>query len=118
MRVLVGTTDYDGSCAFYREVLGFPLHEEWDDPDGRGALFDSGAGLIEVVEDSPDHPAQPPQGVSIAIEVTDVDSFNDRLERMGVALTDPIGDRPWGHRSFSLDDPAGLKLTFFQVLPA
>jgi catechol 2,3-dioxygenase-like lactoylglutathione lyase family enzyme len=116
MRVLIGTTDFEGSCAFYRDILDFPLHEVWDDPDGRGALFDSGAGLIEVVEDSPDHPALPPQGVSIAIEVATVDTLYERLRQLGVAFADPIGDRPWGHRSFSLDDPAGLRLTFFQVL--
>ncbi|MFN8221911.1 MAG: VOC family protein [Gaiellales bacterium] len=115
MRVLVGTTGYERSSAFYRETLGFPLHEEWKDPDGRGALFDSGAGMIEVVEDSPDHPAAPVQGVSIAIEFAGVDALYARL-REEVSPVEEIGDRPWGHRSFALVDPNGLKLTFFEVI--
>ena len=116
MRVLVGATRYGDSCSFYGTLLGFPVHEEWDDPDGRGMLFDTGAGLIEVVEDSPDHPALPPQGVSVALEVEDAVALHERLGRAGLAFTEPIGDRPWGHRSFSLTDPSGLALTFFEVL--
>jgi catechol 2,3-dioxygenase-like lactoylglutathione lyase family enzyme len=116
MRVLVGTTDYPRSTEFYREVLGFPLQEEWDAPDGRGALFATGVGVIEVLEDSPHHPAEPPRGVRVSIEVGEVDGLHDRLVGAGVAPTDPLADRPWGHRSFTIEDPSGLPLTFFQVL--
>jgi catechol 2,3-dioxygenase-like lactoylglutathione lyase family enzyme len=116
MRVLVGTRNYATSTAFYRDLLGFPVHEEWDAPDGRGALFSGGGGGIEVVEDSPHHPAETPRGVRVAIEVADVDDLHARLAAAGVTATDPLGNRPWGHRSFAIEDPSGLPLTFFQVL--
>ena len=32
IRVLVGTTDFDGATAFYGDVLGFPVQEHWDIP--------------------------------------------------------------------------------------
>jgi uncharacterized glyoxalase superfamily protein PhnB len=114
MRVLVGTKDYAQSTAFYRELLEFPVQEEWDAADGRGILFATGGGVIEVMEDSPQHPAEAPRGVSVSIQVADVDALHDRLTDAGVTPTDPLADRPWGHRSFAIRDPSGLPLTFFQ----
>ena len=116
MRVLVGARDYAIATAFYRDLLGLPVHEEWDAPDGRGTLFSAGGGVIEVVEDSPHHPAVTPHGVSVAIEVADVDDLHGRVAAAGVTPTDPLANRPWGHRSFAIEDPSGLPLTFFQVL--
>lgn len=117
LRVLVGTTDYDGTVSFYRDVLGFPVHEVWDDPDGRGTLLRAAAsGLIEVIEDSPDHPAQAPRGVTVSIEVPDVDARYERLAEAGATITEPLGDRPWGHRNVGFRDPNGLDLVLFTVI--
>ena len=117
MRVLVGTTAYAETVGFYRDVLGFPVHEVWDDPDGRGTLLRAAAsGLIEVIEDSPDHPARAPHGVTVAIEVPDVDARHERLVDAGATITEPLGDRPWGHRNVGVRDPNGLDLVLFTVL--
>jgi len=117
LRVLVGTTDYDRSVGFYRDVLGFPVHEVWDDPDGRGTLLRAAdESLIEVIEDSPDHPARAPQGVTIAIEVPDVDARHARLVAAGATITEPLGNRPWGHRNVGFRDPNGLDLVLFTVI--
>ena len=116
MRVLVGATDYSASTAFYRDLLRFPVQEEWDGSDGRGTLFATGGGVIEVMEDSPHHPAERPRGVRVSIEVDEVDALHARLADASVAPTDPLADRPWGHRSFTIEDPDGLPLTFFEVL--
>src|SRR5262249_56583785 len=105
MRVLVGTTGYAGSTAFYREVLEFPVQEEWDGSDGRGTLFDAGGGVIEVMEDSPHHPAEAPRGVRVSIEVGGVDRLHTRLAEAGVVPTDPLAHPPSGHRSLPISDP-------------
>ena len=117
IRVLVGTTDFDGATRFYGDVLGFPVQEHWDAPDGRGTLFRcASGGVIEIFEDSPHHPAEAPRGVKVAVEADDVDALYDRVTRAGVEVVDPIGDRPWGHRSFEIRDPSGLPLVFFTAL--
>jgi predicted enzyme related to lactoylglutathione lyase len=117
VRVLVGTTDFDGATRFYADVLGFPVQEHWEGPDGRGTLFRcASAAVIEIFEDSPHHPAEPPHGVKIAIEVDDVNGLYDRVSRAGAKVVDPIGDRPWGHRNFEIHDPSGLPLVFFTAL--
>ncbi|MCZ7589876.1 MAG: VOC family protein [Gaiella sp.] len=116
LRVLVGTKDYAGTVGFYRDVLGFPVHEVWDDPDGRGTLLRAAdSALIEVIEDSPDHPALAPHGVTVSIEVPDVDVRHRRLAEAGATITEPLGDRPWGHRAVGFRDPNGLDLVLFTV---
>jgi YD repeat-containing protein len=117
IRVLVGTTDFDGATAFYRDLLGFPIQEHWNDSDGRGTLFRcASAGVIEMFEDSPHHPAETPRGVKVAVEVADVDALYDRVRRADIEVADPLGDRPWGHRNFEIRDPNGLPLVFFAAL--
>jgi len=48
--------------------------------------------------------------------VRDADGLHSRLSEAGVVPTDPLADRPWGHRSFTIEDPSGLPLTFFEVV--
>ncbi|RPI11968.1 MAG: hypothetical protein EHM63_00585, partial [Actinobacteria bacterium] len=62
------------------------------------------------------HPAHRPEGVRLGIEVDDAQALHDRVKEHGIAIVEAIGDRAWGHRSFTIDDPNGLPLTFFHVL--
>ncbi len=116
VQVLVGARDYDASTRFYRELLAFPVQEEWDAPGGRGTLFSAGGAVVEVIEDSPHHPAEEPRGVALAIEVEDADALHEPVVPAGVTPTERLGVRPWGHRSLQIRDPASLPLTFVQVL--
>ena len=122
IRVLVGTHDFAGATRFYGDVLGFPVQEEWNAPDGRGTLFRcSAGGVIEIIEDSPHHPAETPRGVRVAIEVDDVDVLYARVIRAGVTqagveVVDSLADRAWGQRSFEIRDLSGLPLVFFTPL--
>ena len=119
VRVLVGIDNFERSTAFYSEVLGFPVDEHWDDPDGRGTLFRAATGgVIEIVEDSPHHPAEPASGVTVAVELDDVDAMHDRVVTAGVEVVTTLGDRPWGHRNFEIRDPSGLGLVFFTRIGA
>ena len=119
VRVLVGTDNFERSTAFYSEVLGFPVDEHWDDPDGRGTLFRAATGgVIEIVEDSPHHPAEPASGVTVAVELDDVDAMHDRVVAAGVEVVTTLGDRAWGHRNFEIRDPSGLGLVFFTRIGA
>ena len=44
------THDYEGSVAFYRDALEFPVLESWNrNPDDRGILFGAASGIIEVL---------------------------------------------------------------------
>jgi uncharacterized glyoxalase superfamily protein PhnB len=113
IRVLVETADFEGATAFYGDLLGFPTREQWNDPDRRGTLFQcSSAGVIEIVEGSGPS-VEGPRGVTVAVEVDDVDALYDRVRQSDIDVVDPIGNRPWGHRNFEVRDPSGLPLVFF-----
>lgn len=117
IRVLVGTVDFERSSVFYGDLLGLAVAEHWDGPDGRGTLYQAASsGVIEIFEDSPQHPFEPPAGVKVAIEVDDADMLYERLAQAGVEIVDPIGERPWGHRNFELRDPSGLHLVCFSPI--
>ena len=47
-RVVVRAADFDRTCRFYGEVMALPRVQNWDREDGRGALYQAGAGIVEV----------------------------------------------------------------------
>lgn len=72
--------------------------------------------MIEIFEDSPQHPFEPPAGVKVAIEVDDLDALYARVPQGDVEIVEPVGERPWGHRNFEIRDPSGLHLVFFSPI--
>lgn len=47
-RVVIRATFFERTCRFYGESLGFPRLQSWDREDSRGALFQAGAGVVEI----------------------------------------------------------------------
>jgi len=47
--VVLKAKNFDRTCNFYGEVLALPRLQSWDDEDGRGALYQAGAGAVEVI---------------------------------------------------------------------
>ena len=116
------TEKYEETWSFYKDLLGFRLEHSWDRSDrDKGALFKAGAGLIEVLlhpGDEAHHYAgldyRKPQGVFMCIQVWDIDERFTRYQSLGLEFRQEVTDQPWGHRSFSLPEPSGLILFFFQ----
>ena len=50
---------------------------------------------------------------ALYIEATDVDGFYDRVRTAGVRVVDPLAERPWGQREFTVEDHVGNWLTFW-----
>jgi catechol 2,3-dioxygenase-like lactoylglutathione lyase family enzyme len=48
-RVVVRAKSFESTCRFYGESLAFPRLQAWDREDERGALFQAGAAVIQVV---------------------------------------------------------------------
>ena len=50
------------------------------------------------------------KGLIISFEVDDVDAEYDRLKAAGVQIYQEMQDKPWGERSFVIDDPNGVHI--------
>ncbi len=116
------THKYDETCAFYTNKLGLNRAFSWDrNEHDQGSLFNAGVGLIEVLHLPRDKEKfisgldyRPPQGAFMAIEVYDIDERFEKYKELDVRFKQEIVDQAWGHRSFSVADPNGIVLFFFE----
>lgn len=113
---------YDETHQFYLRDLGLKLEHGWDRSEqDKGALFRVGDGLIEVLkypEDEshrvPGLDYRVPQGVFMGIQVWDIDTRYNAYQAAGIPFKQTIVDQAWGHRSFSITEPNGLVLFFYE----
>jgi lactoylglutathione lyase len=49
LRVALTVDDYQEALRFYRDALGLPVLEEWDEPAGSGAVLGAGRATLEVL---------------------------------------------------------------------
>jgi len=55
--------------------------------------------------------------VWIALGTEELDLFHDAIvERGRVKIVGGVGEKPWGYRQFTVEDPDGNHLTFFRFL--
>ena len=48
-RVVIRAKFFERTTRFYGESLSFPRLQSWDREGGRGALFQAGAGVVEIL---------------------------------------------------------------------
>lgn len=48
-RVVIRARSFERTCGFYGETLAFPQLQRWEREDARGALFQAGGAVVEVV---------------------------------------------------------------------
>ncbi len=48
------------------------------------------------------------------MEVADVEAYHDQLKKQKVKPTSPLTDQWWGDRTFTVQDPFGYQIWFFQ----
>lgn len=128
--VMVATSDYDGTIAWYRQNLGFRIKHEWtvpEFPDLQLAYLEKNDFIIEVVA-SPSTPVtsrpdnfadrlrQPGIG-HFAFLVSDVDAVTTALDAKGVEVIVPPTSFPDRGRRLSFEDNNGYMIEFLQELP-
>ena len=123
LRVAVTVEDYGEAIRFYRDVLGLPVLEEWEQPSGSGAVLDAGRATLEVLSaDQAELVDQVEVGqrvagpVRLALEVDDSAATAERLAAAGAELIGGPVVTPWSHRNVRLRAPDGMQLTLFTVI--
>ena len=118
-RVVFTARDYEKAVDFYRRGLELPLDHDWDyAPDDRGTVLLAGGGVIEIFGTDSDATYVPPRGVSLLIEVEDVDRWHRLAVERGLKVVQPQQDFPWGQRILRLEDPDGIMVSLFTPIPA
>jgi lactoylglutathione lyase len=124
LRVALTVENYEEALRFYRDALGLPLVEEWDEASGgSGAVLDAGRATLEVLSRSQaelvdqvevgERVAGP---VRLALEVDDSAATAETLAAAGAELLGGPAMTPWSHRNVRLRAPDGMQLTLFTIV--
>ncbi|HEX9333006.1 MAG TPA: VOC family protein [Anaerolineales bacterium] len=123
-RFIYNSAKYDETVAFYRDDLQLPLLDSWDEgPEARGSVFQAVGGIIEVME----HPATQgsewvvyppdlPKGVSLAVEVDNVDEWYERARERKLPIKTELANFNWGQRGFAVFEPNGLVIFVYSII--
>ena len=92
--------DVERAQRHYRDTLGFEI--AWLEPDkGIGAVTRKNATIFFRKRERPFEPA-----VHWVFSKY-IDATYQKLQASGVIIVDPLGDKPWGLRQFTIQDLDG-----------
>jgi predicted enzyme related to lactoylglutathione lyase len=110
-RYVIAVPSLENSVRFYRDILGFEVHEIGD-PGWR--FFTRGKCFIMAGE-CPD--ALPPSELGdhswfAYIEIDGIDQFHEEIVARGAQIISPLEDQPWGMREFGIRTGDGHRIRF------
>jgi uncharacterized glyoxalase superfamily protein PhnB len=110
--------DLPRSIAFYRDVLGFVVGDEWRENGAlNGCEIRAGSILFMLTQDDFAKGRDRAKGVGTRLYCStaqDIDRLASQIRARGGALDQEPADMPWGQRVFMITDPDGFKLTIAQ----
>jgi predicted enzyme related to lactoylglutathione lyase len=98
---------------FYGDNFGFSVGTE-----APGYLHLSGKGngeLAFMVQDKCAPARFDGKGLTVCLEVADVDAEAARLSKAKLPVVVPLRDNPWGDRSIIFRDPVGVNVYVYQA---
>lgn len=120
-RLTYFTEKYNETLAFYTEMLEFEVLHFWDrHANDKGTLLKAGLGTIEVMlKPTEDYRIKgldyrKPQGVFACLQVDDATELYEKFQNKNIVFKEDLVDQSWGHRSFSVEDPNGIVLFFYE----
>jgi lactoylglutathione lyase len=123
LRVALTVDNYEEALAFYRDVLGLPVVEAFDQPEGSGVVLDAGRATLELLStgqaalvDGIEVGSRVAGPVRLAMEVGDSAATARALVAGGGELLGGPVVTPWSHRNVRLRAPDGMQLTLFSVV--
>jgi catechol 2,3-dioxygenase-like lactoylglutathione lyase family enzyme len=115
MSVGITVADVQKSIAWYRDVLGCVVDEEWKQ-EGKvmGASMLAGAASFFIGQDDWAKGRDRKKGEGFRVHLATAQSVDEvaaRIRASGGKLDTDPADMPWGVRAFSITDPDGFKIT-------
>ena len=114
LRLAYTVEDYEGAVRFYRDALGLPVIQEWDQPTGSGAILDAGRATLELLSvDQSELVDRVEVGevvsgpIRLALEVEDSEETANALASAGAQKVGGPVVTPWSHKNVRLRAPDG-----------
>ncbi len=124
-RVVLRASDFDRTCRFYGEVLALPRVQNWDRDDSRGALYQAGAAIIEVLgrpqgdrsrgRDEAFSYQGPKHKLTITLIVPSAEKAYEQLQFRDKNVPGGLRRDPDGAMVFETHDPDGVKILLRQA---
>jgi catechol 2,3-dioxygenase-like lactoylglutathione lyase family enzyme len=112
LKTRIITPRLDETIAWYRDLLGLAVAEEWDEPGDKGCILSLPAGKGEAYLEIYDGPVKAGfSNVGLQFRIDDVGRFRFPDEPR-FAHRGPV-DRPWGSRYLFFTDPNGISVVLF-----
>ena len=112
----ISTNKLQESKEFYMEHFGFQLVYESDWYIELIAK-DLPCGLSFTLPQREEGEFFNGKGLILSFEVDDVDAEYARLKAAGLYIYQEMQDKPWGERSFVIDDPNGIHVYIYKAIP-
>ena len=117
MDLTICTNKLEQSKEFYRDYLGFQLVFENDSYIEMLAEGSTTMGVSFVTPELSGGEKFTSEGIILSFEVADVDAEFARLKAAGVRILEELRDKPWGERSFVINDPNGVHVYIYKAIP-
>ena len=114
---VLAVPDLDRSAAFYRDALGFTVHE-MGDPGWRLFVRDECRIMAGACPDALPAQALGDHSYFGYLVVDDADAYHARAVAAGGQVTKSLRDEPWGMREFGLRTVDGHRLMIGSRLDA
>ena len=111
----ITATDLQASLAWYRDVLGFTVAEEYKNEDTlMGVQLQAGSVQLMLGQDDFAKGRDRQKGAGLRFFCTtpqDVDQLAAAIKERGGKLAHEPTDQPWGTRDFGVVDPDGFNIS-------
>lgn len=116
MDATISTEKLQESKEFYMKHFGFQLIYE---SDWYVELLsaDINAGISFALAQREENEFFDGRGLILSFEVENAETEYDRLKQDGLCIQQELQDKPWGERSFVVDDPNGVHVYLYQTIP-
>jgi PhnB protein len=119
---MISVASVDQARDFYVEKLGFDHQMGMLGKDGQLDFCTVTLGGAKVMFMRPQQTVNGVEATSarraveLYLQVENVDAFHERLKKQKVRISDPLTDQWWGDRTFTVIDPFGYQLWFYQTV--
>ena len=119
---MISVDSVDKARAFFVEKLGFGHMMGMLGKDGQLDFCTVTLGGAKVMLTRPQErmegtsASSSKRPVEIYLEVADVNAYYDQVKKQGVKATSPLTDQWWGDRTFTIMDPFGYQIWFYQTV--